>query len=184
MCPEDDCEGFDYQSGLIYVWDGITAQQVDPGEAQEIDQDRVLPTLRVEDLDNWRREFLDSVQDIIGDDANTMEQTRRWVDDRLRTIHLPASLRTPWNQALKRRVIERLIEWFAAHALVAPKDLLQARPSGRDQAIGASTLRQLILRCVQVMTEDELRQLNLPPSAVLRAYGTAVPGRSHGASST
>jgi hypothetical protein len=174
----------DYQSGLTYIWDGEAARPADDLSADEAEQQRVLPTLSVEELDVWRREFLDNVEELIRDDSSAMEQARRWIDSRLGTPYLPASLRTPWNQELKRRVIDRLATWFAAQELPAPADLLQARPVGRSQPVGADTLRQLILRCVQVMTENELRQMNLPPSAVLRAYGTAVPGRSQGGTSS
>jgi hypothetical protein len=168
----------DYRSGLTYIWDGEAALAVEDLSAEETESQRVLPTLNVEELDAWRNEFLESVNDVIRDDPKAVEQVRRWVDNRLGTRYLPASLRTLWNQELKRRVADRLTDWFANQGLPLPPGLLEARPVIRDQAVGADTLRQLILRCVQVMTENELRQVNLPPSAVLRAYGTAVPGRS------
>lgn len=168
----------DYRSGFTYIWDGEAARAVEDLSAEEAGSQRVLPTLNVEELDAWRNDFLESVNDVIRDDPNAVEQARRWVDNRLGTRYLPASLRTLWNQELKRRVADRLTAWFADQGWPLPPGLLQARPVIRDQAVGADTLRQLILRCVQVMTENELREVNLPPSAVLRAYGTAVPGRS------
>ena len=165
----------DYKSGLRYVWDSGTAKPYASGVA---DQDAmVLPTLRIEELDVWRREFLEAVANLISDDLVGQEQARRWQANRLGTRFLPASLRTPWNQDLKRRVVDRLSTWFAEQDLPAPPDLLQARPTAREQLVGVDTLRQLVLRCVQVMTENELRQVNLSPSVVLRAYGTAIPGR-------
>jgi hypothetical protein len=170
----------DYQSGLTYLWDGEFARSAEGLSAEETGRQKILPTLSVPELDAWRHEFLESVNDLIRDDPNSAEQARRWVNSRLGTRYLPASLRTLWNMELKRRVADRLSAWFADQGLPAPSGLLQARPVVRDQAIGADTLRQLILRCVQVMTENELRQVNLPPSAVLRAYGTAIPGRGQG----
>jgi hypothetical protein len=166
----------DYRSGRVYVWDGIAAIPVD-ADADTATLDSILPTLSAAELDGWKSEFLASVDAAIQDDPDMTAQTRAWLERRLGTAHLPASLRTPWNQEFKRRVIDRLTAWFAEQKLSAPKSLLQSRPSGRDRSVGADTLRQLILRCVRVMTEDELRQLSLPPSAVLRAYGTAVPGK-------
>jgi hypothetical protein len=168
----------DYQSGLTYFWDGVAARSTEELSAEDAKEQRVLPTLSFEELDVWRREFLDKVEELIRDDPTAMEQARQWIDTRLGTRYLPASLRTPWNQELQRRVIDRLATWFADQGLTAPADLLQARPAAQDHPVGADTLRQLILRCVRVMTESELRQVNLPPSAVLRAYGSAVPGRS------
>jgi hypothetical protein len=167
----------DYKSGFTYVWDGVTALPVEARAGTE-KLGRVLPTLNADELDSWKQEFLASVDSLIRGDPNAIEQTQKWLQRRLGTAYLPASLRTPWNQELKRRVIDRLTTWFATQGLTAPKGLLQPRSSGRDQSVGADTLRQLILRCVRIMTEDELRQLNLPPSAVLRAYGTVVPGKS------
>jgi hypothetical protein len=167
----------DYQSGLTYTWDGESAQSAEGRSVDEADAQRVLPTLSVAELDTWRQEFRDNVNDLIRDNPTAAEQTRHWIENRLGTRYLPASLRTLWNQELKRRVVDRLTAWFTDQGLPAPPGLLQARQVVRDQAVGADTLRQLILRCVQVMTENELRQVNLPPSAVLRAYGTAVPGR-------
>lgn len=168
----------DYQSGLTYIWDGEAARSTEGLSAEEAASQMVLPTLSVAELDAWRQEFRDNVNDLIRDVPTAAEQTRRWIENRLGTRYLPASLRSLWNQELKRRVIDRLTAWFAEHEVPAPPGLLQARPVARDQAVGADTLRQLILRCVQVMTENELRQVYLPPGAVLRAYGTAVPGRS------
>jgi hypothetical protein len=170
----------DYQSGFTYVWDGLIAQPMDASAARGAKEARVLPTLDRDELDAWRSEFLSNAQDLIGADHDATEQARRWARDRLGTRYLPASLRTPWNHELKRRVVDRLTSWFAREGLSAPADLLRARPVGRTQYVGADTLRQLVLRCVHVMTEDELRQLSLPPSAVLRAYGTAVPGKGQG----
>lgn len=166
----------DYQSGLTYVWDGEAARSTEDPSATEVDSRRALPTLSRTELDSWRLEFRDSVNYLIRDDPTAAEQTRRWLENRLGTRYLPASIRTLWNQELKRRVVDRLTAWFAEQGLPAPPGLLQARPVVREQTVGADTLRQLILRCVQVMTENELQQVNLPPGAVLRAYGTAVPG--------
>jgi hypothetical protein len=168
----------DYQSGLTYVWDGTAARSTEELSAEDTKEQRVLPTLSFEELDVWRREFLDKVEELIRDDPTAMEQARQWIGSRLGTRYLPASLRTPWNRELQRRVIDRLSTWFADQDLSTPADLLRARPSTQEHPVGADTLRQLILRCVQVMTESELRQVSLPPSAVLRAYGSAVPGRS------
>jgi len=167
----------DYQSGLTYIWDGEAAQPTEDLSPGEATTQKILPTLSVEELDTWRHDFLAGVNDLIRDDPTADEQTHRWIENRLGTRYLPASLRTLWNEELKRRVVDRLAAWFIEQGLPAPPGLLQTRPVVREQSVGADTLRQLILRCVQVMTENELRQVNLPPSAVLRAYGTAVPGR-------
>jgi hypothetical protein len=167
----------DYQSGLTYVWDGLMALPLEVSASTRTEGTQVLPTISVDDTDTWRREFLIDHEDLIGDDPNTIGQARRWAENRLGTRYLPASLRTPWNNEFKRRVLDRLTTWFAEQGLLLPADLLQARPVVRNQNVAADTLRQLVLKCVSVMTEDELRQLSLPPSAVLRAYGTAAPER-------
>lgn len=171
----------DYQSGDIYVWDGLIARPVDTSStAGEEESIPVLPTLTIREFDDWRRRFIERAAELTSDDPAATEQARRWVENRLGTRYLPASLRTPWNRDLKQLVVDRLVSWFGEQGISPPSDLLQTRPTTRRQVVGADTLRQLVLRCVRVMTEDELRQLSLPPSAVLRAYGTAVPGRSPG----
>ena len=170
----------DYQSGLTYVWDGLMAQPLEASALKEADRVQILPTINIDEADRWRHEFLTDYEDLISDDPNTVEQARRWAENRLGTRYLPASLRTPWNNEFKRRVVGRLTAWFAEHGLHSPTDLLQARPVVRNQNVAADTLRQLVLKCVSVMTEDELRQMSLPPSAVLRAYGTVIPRNRQG----
>jgi OST-HTH/LOTUS domain len=164
----------DYESGFVYTWDGVAAQVTDPPIP---DDAKILPTLSIEDLDAWRQEFISESAAAIADDVASSEQVQNWATNRLPTRHLPILLRRPWNRELKRRVLDRLTNWFATQNLALPHDLVEVRRVGSTPLVGADTLRQLVMRCVQVMTEDELRQLSLPPSAVLRAYGTAAPGR-------
>jgi hypothetical protein len=171
----------DYRSGLTYVWDGLIARPVDTSSTvNEEDSTPALPTLTIEEFDDWRRQFIERTAELTSEDPVAIEQAGRWLENRLGTRYLPAALRAPWNRELKQLVVDRLVSWFREHGIAPPADLLQTRPAAPRQVVGADTLRQLVLRCVRVMTEDELRQLSLPPSAVLRAYGTAIPGRSSG----
>ena len=88
----------DYQSGLTYIWDGEAARSTEDLSPEEAASQRVLPTLSVAELDTWRQEFRDNVNALIRDDPTAVEQTRRWIENRLGTRYLPASLRTLWNQ--------------------------------------------------------------------------------------
>lgn len=160
----------DYSSGATYRWTGTTAVRGD--ELPDGPEFPVLPTLSLADLDDARARFLAENASLADADPRTRHRAEQWREQRLRTIALPFALRPRWNLALKQLVLARLTEWFAAASLEPPADLLQAKPisvAGMSGGNATEALRELIIRCVRAMTHDELRDLRLPPAAVLRA---------------
>lgn len=149
--------------GKTYIWDAETLK-ARPGEATE--SNPVMPTID-EDVDReWRHGFRDS----LAADSDEFEITRAWADGLSPSYHLPRHIAPRWHGFLTRQVRQRLLEWFEREGVAPPSDFAVAaarrpRPDSED----AEALRQLALRTVGVMTEEELSQLNLPLSAVLRA---------------
>lgn len=153
----------DRSGGKTYIWDSETLK-ARPGEATE--SNPIMPTID-EDVDRgWRSGFRDSLVA----DSDEIEQTLAWAENLLPPYHLPRHLTPRWHGFLTRQVHQRLVDWFQAEGVAPPPDFVSdvsERP--RHVADDSEALRRLALRTVRAMTEEELSQLNLPLSAVLRA---------------
>lgn len=174
----------DYRSGITRFWDPVTGsvsgtspaaapEPNEPGRSDSPEPDGGelaasawdLPTLTPQELAQWREEFVQEVGQDLPEDARA--KLERWQAEALGTQALPAQLRGRWNEGLKRRVAERLSQWFRFRGQEPPNDLL--RPVGRSARQDASqSLREFILSCVKQMTEDELRALHLPVTSIAR----------------
>jgi hypothetical protein len=81
-----------------------------------------------------------------------------------------AEIQGQWSAYLKARVLDRLRQWFRAHDIAEPADLLGAGPPRTPERVDGSAieeLRALIIRCVHTMSWDELSDLRLPARALL-----------------
>lgn len=149
--------------GKTYIWDSETLK-ARPGEATE--SNPAMPTID-ENVDReWRHGFRES----LAAGSDEFEQTRAWADSLLPPYHLPRRIAPRWHGFLIRQVHQRLLDWFEREGVAPPPDfavLADSRP--RPDSGDSEALRQLALRTVREMTEEELSQLNLPLSAVLRA---------------
>jgi hypothetical protein len=163
----------DYRSGKQYVWDGSVAVPQEGSAGDESDS-QVMPTITADAMDRWRSEFSNQVRPLVADDDSIQAELDRWQAERLPTLELPALLRGRWNATLNEHVASTLSEWFNGQSIPVPSDLMQ---SGRDSnsksrrptKAAVDELRDLVMRCVRVMTDEELRELRLPPAAVLRS---------------
>ncbi len=163
----------DYSSGATYVWDaaqGLARLAQDPDEAP------ILPTAKPEDLATWRQEFLERLGDALS--SADRERVVLWKDEARPTASLPPHLRGRWVAVLKRKIADRILAWFTEHGLQAPPDLVLSPPvetaksetgSGRPVGATVAELRAFLTDCINVMTEEELCELRLPPAVVLRA---------------
>ncbi|MEY9845762.1 hypothetical protein ABH940_002840 [Streptacidiphilus sp. BW17] len=165
----------DYRSGRTYIWNGNEAVPCEPDDVRDTTLPR-LPTIDSNEMDAWRGEFARSLEGKIDLEPFQEERVDAWARLGLSTKDLPPAVRGLWNAELKRRVIERLNSWFSDHGIPEPHDVLQERIAPQSHqhqpdSLLAPQLRELILRCVRVMSEEELRELRLPPAAVLRVIG-------------
>jgi hypothetical protein len=160
----------DYRSHQRYIWNGSLALR--EGEATaEATAVLILPTLTEVEMAGWREAFVATNSSLVAHDAALLAQLESWQHHGLGTASLPHVLRPPWNTELKKLVVRRILDWFEVQSALPPVDLLQYRPRAHDTAsvdVTTSALRELVLRCVRVMTHDELKELRLPPEAVLR----------------
>lgn len=146
----------DYTSGRSYAWDS-ELQRARPAEEGDT---LMLPTISREDMDKWRRTFADSRSDD--------PRVASWLAQGMGTKGLPRRLQGVWTGFVRDRIADRLREWLGANGIEL--EPLIAKPHEGSGPIRASEeLRNLVLRCVAVMTPVELSDLRLSPGVVLRA---------------
>jgi hypothetical protein len=154
----------DYTSGQVYLWDGqvavgIPRETAGPGAP-------VLPTVTREEFAEWRSEF---VEQALAENPLAEDTLHRWRDSEAGTAALPRPLRSVWIGELKGRVLSRLLDWFEERGIEPPADLVSDTPGHRPAHHDTEQIRDLVQRCVAVMTRVQLEELRLPPDAVLRA---------------
>lgn len=159
----------DLHANGVYVWDAGEARLATPDD-QELEDHPRLPTLTPEELAAWQHDF---IQQEASGSSKFSPVLESWARLQTPTQSLPRHLRNSWFAALKQRVRERLEEWFRAAQIEPPENMIEPlRPRAdepRKATESTTELRSLIVRCVEVMTREELEALRLPPSAVLRA---------------
>lgn len=161
----------DYSSGHAYVWDKDTNQAVPKEEA---DQRPLLPTVSAQELGTWRNKFAQESRE--GLSPVNQARLEQWVAAALPTRSLPKSLQGPWNGELKKRVLERLGEWFGERGIPAPTDSVARDPlAGPRIPPDAEHLRSALLRCIRHMTPAELERITVPASALLRVGSLPRP---------
>ncbi len=160
----------DYSSRTQYVWDEVEgkARPSRPG-----DDSPVIPTVSQGSHQEWREEFIADIESrpITPEEEYQLDT---WIQNQLPTSHLPRPLIGQWNGFLRDKVHRYLLDWFEDSGLEPPQDLFAASAVERPPRQWSSSsdtedLRQLVLRTVREMTDDELAQLSLPSRAVLRA---------------
>jgi hypothetical protein len=145
----------DSSSGRRYAWDSNRGV----AEVAGSNPSHVLPTLAADEIAGWRGEFA-AIQP-------PQPEVERWRDDStLTTKALPTHLRGQWNTFFRSKVRDRLVAWFHAEQLPLPD--LDAPAESGDETETPHDLRQLMVACVNVMTDAELNEIRLPLKAVLR----------------
>ena len=147
-----------------FVWENGAVVRVPQDKAMGHSAPR-LPTLTGPELDAWQSDFAREQPE----DARYASVLASWARGDAPTASLPRHLQHLWYARLKRLVRDRLESWFGQNDLAIPKDMIDLPGSGRVRRPDSSmVLRALVRACVDVMTEDELEALRLPPAAVLR----------------
>ncbi|OZD69945.1 hypothetical protein CH272_02650 [Rhodococcus sp. 05-340-1] len=163
----------DYTTPGGYWWIG--------GKAIRAESD--LPPADGTRIPQITREELNQARERFGDQFLTSEETERWITDARGAIKALPAKRAEWAIELKRLVVDHLTDWFRrSPELSPPNDLFATNLSGRrpsrtlvvtePPAVSedAHSLLALVLDVVRAMTEDELKALQLPASAVSRAH--------------
>ena len=151
----------DFSGDEKYVWDqdGLVARRAsdasDPGPR--------MPTITPEQFTGWKKAFAASVNDNDRD-----ERLDEWTERRLPASFLPPHLKHRWNGHLKVEVHKRLLDWFESQNLAAPADLLVTRDNVDTAAGPGPDLRQRLIACMRLMTQDELERVQIPSSVLLR----------------
>jgi hypothetical protein len=126
-----------------------------------------LPTITPEQLATWRVQFVASHED---SPSSVKAALETWRDQGLGTKALPVQSRNAWTAELKRRVLERLVSWFAEHQLQLPADIVESETAGSKDPgeLSLEALRAFIHRCVDAMTQEELEALHLSAGVAVR----------------
>jgi hypothetical protein len=151
----------DYSSGQAYHWDGQAAVTDGGGGS-----DHCLPTLTREEFAAWRAEFVDRAS---AENPMAEKVLAEWRASEAGTAALPRKLRWIWIGELKARVLSRLLDWFREQGIDPPPDLvLDAAPHSPEDT-QTEEIRELVLKCVQLMSRPQLEEMRLPPDVVIRA---------------
>jgi len=154
----------DYASGRKYVWDK-ERNLVLVANDQVSDALPRLPTINADDLAHWRKLFLAKHRDSL--EGRDLEKAMRWETEGLAINFLPVLLRQSWGHEFSANVRERLSAWFRGNAITPPLLELPAENPVRKES-QSEDLRRLVIQCVELMTPQELEQLQLPASLLTR----------------
>jgi hypothetical protein len=158
----------DGRSGSVYVWDNERAVPVPPDAWSDDDPRPRLPTVGRDEMLGWRSAFRDN-EAASATDPSVREALDHWLQSWLTAAALPHRIRIRWIIELKRRVRERLEAWFDERGIHRPRDYIEvANKASPAEASETERLRDLVVRCVRAMTREELDELRLPPSVLLR----------------
>lgn len=165
----------DFKSGIEYVWDATSAR-ARPRLESDGNNAELLPTSTAEELSQWRKEFIrrrtESENAVVDDKSAVRLQV--WAEKGLGTEYLPPEHRGPWNEFMRNAVVDKLNGWFDSRGLARPSDLIETSPQWTEPEADAAlskVLHNLLVR----LTRDELSQLQLPATLVLRALYDRKP---------
>ena len=154
----------DYSSERRYVWD--RERQMVCEATEDWDQRHRLPTITPHELREWREQFVSA--HLTGSQAVEPRRAKLWIETGP-TRFLPRHLQGDWNRTLASRVEDRLRVWFRTLDLTPPHNLVE-QPEEAVEDPGTAGLRAFVLRCVTSMTEEELKALDVPASALFRMH--------------
>ncbi|WP_170290140.1 hypothetical protein [Arthrobacter gandavensis] len=163
----------DFRAGS-YVWDTVGKRAI-PGEAGP--GKLAIPSLTSQQEAEMRKDFRANVStDLAQADMQALDE---WVTKRLGTMGLPPLLRGQWNGFMRESIASRVSKFFKMSGVEPPADMLATNSPSKTRQHSVTDdsrtvphsydLRAFILRCVDVMSEDELAALPLSASVCLRA---------------
>lgn len=165
----------DYSTHRTYVLDPDTGL-ARPKEVADSELPQI-PTITPEELSGWRQGFVDGLPEPTK--GTFTEELREWIEGRGRQSDLPRPVRGLWAEFVKRTVGTRILEWFKAQGEFPPNDMFieaetRTLPPAEaiDEVVRTRQLRDLIIRAVRTMTYEELAQLPLPASILVRVVGS------------
>lgn len=152
----------DYSSSAVWAWDRRSSRAVQVDGAHAVHADDILPTANRATFQRWRAEFAEEHAGGLG--KVEMSNLTEWATKGLGTAALPLHLRNSWNDKMRQLVLDRLLDFFRRHDDDPPSDLVNERrtPKKTDE------LRSFVMRCVALMTEQELKELPIPIEVAMR----------------
>lgn len=152
----------DYSTPGQWLWSPSQAAVVNADEGMHAGDGIPLPTLNADLLRQWRTAFAASLQDNLGESERL--QVEQWSSLGLRATALPKRLVNGWNELVRQRVLERLMDFFEQHELEQPPHLVSSEREGHS----ASQIRRFVMQCINLMSEAELREIAIPAHVAMR----------------
>lgn len=146
----------DYSSPGQWLWSPTAESTFKSGVGDRPDDCIPLPTLDPELLGQWRTEFANALQQRLDDDER--RRVEEWSSLGLRATALPRRVVHEWNELVRQRVRERLVEFFDLQGLEQPRDLDVSRPARQSR----NQLRAFVQQCIGLMSDAELREISIP----------------------
>lgn len=153
----------DYSNADGWAWDEATSQAIPVEEDADVDPASVLPTLDRETLQTWRADFAADHRNALVDRERS--QIDEWADKGLGTSALPVQLRRSWNNRMREQVHARIVDYFKSRSIDVPPDLTVEQKAKRP----GDELRSFVMRCISLMDDRELRDLQIPADVARRA---------------
>ncbi len=154
----------DYSSESVWAWDRRSRRAVQVDDMDAVRSEGILPTVNRSTLQQWRAEFAQEHGGSLGSFEGS--KLTEWAGKGLGTQDLPLRLRNSWNATIRQRVHDRLLDFFRERDENPPRDLIVERYA-RDTV---DELRTFVMRCVALMTEQELKELSIPAGIAFRAH--------------
>ena len=151
----------DYRRPETWVWDpeAQVARAVLFADGSTL----AMPTANDDLVLKWRSEFAELHRESFS--ATSKDGLEAWVASG-RATAIPQSLKREWSSFIKSKVISTLAQWANDNSVtLSPFDEGDA-PTARESEV--LQLRALVIRFVNLMTLEELHQLQIPATVILR----------------
>jgi len=151
----------DYRRPETWVWD-------DEAQVARPVPDPIPPVIRMPTADDgvvhqWREEFVSHHEGALS--PASQGNLAEWISKGRATL-LPPALKREWSAFIKSKVLYQISQWANENG-VSLRDLHEgAAPTSRESEV--VQLRALLTRVINSMTLEELHQLHIPISVVLR----------------
>lgn len=168
----------DYRSSGTYFWDEIDGQAK---SGERASHQAVFPTTTLADMEALRDEFIRSIT--LGDgDEDLARRISDWRSIGFGSAYLPVGIRSQWTAKIRAHVLSRLHDFFRTNLIPEPSDLeitefrhgrrpARTHSSDRDEI---RDLRELLQKCIAIMSHDELSSIAISPAVILRAIRPGI----------
>ncbi|MGH7869496.1 MAG: hypothetical protein ACREP9_18150, partial [Candidatus Dormibacteraceae bacterium] len=151
----------DYRRNETWVWDedAKVAMPIPDPSASSLR----MPTVDDEKVRRWREEFATIVAENFS--TTSQDELADWINNG-RAILLPPYLKRDWSSFIKSKVRAQISDWAKTNGIFLADLYEGIAPTARESEV--VQLRALLTRAINSMSLEELHQLQIPITVVLR----------------